>query len=516
MVAGLCAGSFHAAGQTAATGVARHFDIMEYVVDGNTVLAVPDIEEAVYPFLGEARTADDVDKARKALEEAYQKHGFQTVQVSIPQQGVESGIVHLQVAENPVGRLRVVDAQYHLPSAIKATAPSVAEGKVIDMAAVQKDIVALNQSPGLRVTPQLKAGKDPGTVDVDLKVEDTLPLHASLEINDQHNQDTTPLRLVGTVGYDNLWQLGHSLSLTYEIAPEDQRDAKVFSGSYLARIPDSPVSLLVYGIKSDSDVAALASTDVIGRGNIFGLRAVVNLPGGDGFFQSVTAGIDRKDLTQNVLTLNVPSNAPVLYYPVTLAYHASLTGGGAETQLDASLNFSVAGLGSNSTKFDTQRYDALRQYFYLKAGASRLQPLGGGYALFARIDGQITGDSLLSSEQLSAGGANSVRGYLEAERIGDYGARATVELRTPSFGEAVSAKINDWHMLVFADGAALALRNPLAGEQSSISLGSLGVGTRLTAFDDLNAALDIAFPLANASVTRTGDVRFHFRVSSGF
>jgi hypothetical protein len=28
------------------------FDILDYVVDGNTVLSIPDIEEAIYPFLG--------------------------------------------------------------------------------------------------------------------------------------------------------------------------------------------------------------------------------------------------------------------------------------------------------------------------------------------------------------------------------------------------------------------------------------------------------------------------------
>ncbi len=530
LVAGLCAGSLQAAHASesgaapaaanapavASVGSARRFDVMEYVVDGNTVLSVPEIEEAVYPFLGESRTADDVDDARKALEQVYQKRGFQTVQVSIPQQGVDTGIVHIEVVENPVGRLRVVDSKYHLPSEIKATAPSVAEGKVIDMKAVQSDIVALNQDPGLKVTPQLKAGKEPGTVDVDLKVEDQPPLHASLEINNQNNQSTTPLRMVGTVSYDNLWQLGHTISLTYLLAPENSSDAKVFSGTYLAHIPDSPVSLLAYGVKSDSDVAALSSTDVIGRGNIVGLRAIVNLPSTDSFFQSFTGGFDRKDLSQNVITIGVPSNAPVLYYPVTLAYHGSLIDGGEETNFDASLNFAFQGIGSDSTKFDAQRYNALKQYFYLKAAVSRVEPVFDGFSVYGKIDGQMTADPLLSSEQYSMGGENSVRGYLEAERIGDYGWHATAEFRTPSVGELLSPKINDWHFLVFADGAMLWLRDPLPSEQSSYTLAGVGVGTRLIAFDDFKAALDIAFPLADASTTRAGNMRFHFRVSSGF
>jgi hemolysin activation/secretion protein len=522
LILGLCAIPVGASGepqpaaaQSAAAPV-HHFDILEYVVDGNTVLPVPEIEEAVYPYLGESRTADDVDKARKALEDVYQKHGFQTVQVSIPQQGVDTGIVHLQVAENPVGRLRVVDAKYHLPSEIKQSAPSMAEGTVSNYNDVQKDVVALNQQASMKVTPAFKPGTAPGTVDVDLKVEDSPPWHASLEVNNQNNQDTTPLRVVGSVSYDNLWQLGHSISLTYLLAPEDPSNAKVLSGTYLFPLPDTQISFLLYGVKSDSNVAALAGTDVIGRGDIEGLRAILPLPGSNDFFQSLTVGIDRKDLAQNVVTLGAPSNAPVLYYPITLAYHAGLTEGEAQTLFDASFNFAVPGLGSDSTKVDPQRYNASRQYFYFRAAASRVQPLFDGITLFAKLGGQMTGDPLLSGEQLSAGGVNSVRGYLEAERIGDYGFTGTLEVRSPSFANLVSPKINDWRVHAFFDGGGLWIRDPLVGEQSSFSLYGIGVGSRVTAFDDVKAAVDIAFPLTKGATTKAGDMRVHFRVSSGF
>jgi len=492
------------------------FDILEYVVDGNTVLSVPEIEEAVYPFLGEKKVASDVDQARDALEHAYQSHGYQTVQVFIPQQGIESGTIHLRVVENPVGRLRVVNARYHTLSEIKRTAPSVAEGNVPNMKDVQGDIIALNQQPDMKVTPRLKAGQVPGTVDVDLQVEDHLPLHASVEINNQYNQDTTPLRTVGTVSYGNLWQRGHSISLSYQVAPMRPSDAEVFSGSYLAPIPGTPVSALIYGVKSDSDVAAVAGTDVVGRGNIFGGRAIVSLPGTETFYHSITAGIDRKDLLQNVVTGGVDSKAPVLYYPVTLAYAATDRDSGAMTQINASVNFALPGVASGSPEFDAQRFDAQRGYIYFKGGASRTQPLPLGFELFGKAETQLSADPLLSSEQFSMGGANSVRGYLEAERLGDLGALGTVELRSPNFGHLISPKINDWHVLAFFDGAALYLQKPLPEEQDAFHMASAGAGMRLTAFDDVNAALDVAVPLEDGAVTKTGDVRAHFLVSAGF
>jgi hemolysin activation/secretion protein len=493
----------------------QHFDILEFVVDGNTVLPVADVEEAIYGFMGEGRDTSDVDKARDALERLYRERGFQTVQVAIPRQGVENGIIHLQVTENPIGRLRVVDSQYHSLDAIKADAPSLAEGKVPNLNDVQNDVIALNQQPDLKVTPRLKAGAAPGTVDVDLEVEDKLPLHASVEINNQYNQQTSPLRLVSTVSYDNLWQLGHSLSFTYQVAPENIHDAQVFSGSYLVPLPREGLSFLLYGVKSDSDVAALAGTDVIGKGNIFGARAIINLPGSEGFYQSVTAGFDRKDLSQNVVTNGTPSQAPVLYYPFTVAYAPTWRDGDITTDASASLNFALPGIGNGSTAFDAQRFDALKQYLYAKVEFSHTTPFFLNTVLYGHFKAQMADGALLSSEQFSAGGENSVRGYLEAERLGDDGVEANVEWRSPSLTPWISPSVNDWHFLIFADEAALWLHQPLPGEQARFGLADAGLGTRFTVFDMFNGAVDAAFPLLDGAVTKAGDPRFHFRFWTG-
>jgi hemolysin activation/secretion protein len=492
-----------------------HFDILEYVIDGNTVLSAAELEEAVYPFLGEDRAAADVDKAREALERLYRERGFQTVQVSIPKQGVENKIVHLQIAENPIGRLRVVDSKYHTPSEIKQTAPSLAEGTVPNLNEVQKDIVRLNQSADLKVTPHLKAGLAPATVDVDLQVEDTLPLHATVEINNQHNQKTTALRTAATISYDNLWQLGHSVSFSYQVAPQNKDDAQVFSGSYLFRIPRSDWSFLAYAVKSDSAVAALANTDVIGKGSIFGGRGIANLPGSDTFFHSLTVGIDRKDLTQNVVTSGIPADAPVLYYPLSIAYAPMWRNDEITTQANASVNFALPVVGSDSRKFDVQRFDALRQYFYAKAVLSRTQPLLWGTQLFVRLEGQVANGPLLSSEQMNAGGANTVRGYLEAERLGDNGLQSTVEVRSPLLDSFSYSFLKDWRIAAFYDSAALWLEQPLPGEQDSFSIASAGVGTRFSMLDVFNGSLDVAFPLVDGSATRAGDPYVHFRFSAG-
>ncbi|MDI4236417.1 POTRA domain-containing protein, partial [Bradyrhizobium sp. Arg237L] len=86
-----------AAAQSAAP--AQRFDIDDFAVQGADKLPQIDVEEAIYPFLGPGKSADDVEKARAALEKAYRDKGFQTVSVSVPTQNALRGVVILKVAE---------------------------------------------------------------------------------------------------------------------------------------------------------------------------------------------------------------------------------------------------------------------------------------------------------------------------------------------------------------------------------------------------------------------------------
>src|SRR5262245_13341806 len=97
-------------GTAAAAGASAspRLDIWEYYVSGNSVLEPEVIAQACAPYLGPARTPEDVDAARAALETLYRERGYRTVGVSIPQQTVKGGVVRLEVVENRVGQLAVV------------------------------------------------------------------------------------------------------------------------------------------------------------------------------------------------------------------------------------------------------------------------------------------------------------------------------------------------------------------------------------------------------------------------
>jgi hemolysin activation/secretion protein len=175
------------------------FYIRQYKVEGAKKLTRLEIEEAVYPYLGPGRTPDDVEQARQSLEKAHHQKGYQTVSVSIPQQDPRRGIIRLEVSQGAVARLRVKGSRWFLPSEIEKALPSVAEGTTPNLNQFTKEIIAVNRLADRRVTPELRPGMEPGSVDIDLTVEDKLPLHGSIELNNRYSADTTELRVNGAL-----------------------------------------------------------------------------------------------------------------------------------------------------------------------------------------------------------------------------------------------------------------------------------------------------------------------------
>jgi hemolysin activation/secretion protein len=507
---------------SAQSSSSQTLDVWEFVVDGNTVLDDETIERTLAPFMGPSRTPDDVDKARSALEDTYRDKGYRTVAVTIPQQKAADGVVQLKVQESRVGHLKVIGSKYHSLDRIVESAPSLAEGKVPDFKAVQNDLVILNQQADRRVTPALKAGVRPGTVDVDLVVEDSLPLHGALELNNRYSQDTTELRSLASLSYDNLLQRGHSLSVSFQTAPQNPDDAKVMFGSYLAPVSDSKWSILLNTLKTDSAVSTVGGINVLGSGSSVSVTGIRQIEGPPDFYPSLSVGIGYKDFDTTTLLGSADFKTPVKYFPVTLGYSLLWRGAQDMAQFDTSLTFASPQLGSDTATIQLNRFNARGQMFYLRTSLSNTHDFDNAAQVYARLSGQISDQPLISNEQISAGGMDTARGYLEAEALGDYGITGTVELRSPPIGESLKvgsiSPLQGFRVFLFADAARMTLNGPLpdADTPDRTELFSVGAGLTLQLFQYLNGVVDWSYPVVEGPSTPKGSDRVLFRVWTSF
>ncbi len=503
--------------------------VREYRVTGVQHLTLPEVEKAVYPFLGPSRTTKDVEGARAALEKAFQDKGYKTVVVEVPPQVPRRGVIKMLVTENTVGRLRVRNSRYFTLDQIKQRVPSLAEGKVVDFNEVTKEIIALNSAPDLQVKPSVNPGVEPGTVDIDLEVKDKSPLHGSLELNNRYTADTAPLRVNAALNYSNLWQKGHAAGISYQVAPESPKDASVYAAYYLAKFDSlDNVSLMLNATKQDSNVSTLGGAAVTGRGEIFGVRALINLPTEAEFYQTASLGVDYKHFKENVLVGTSEIATPITYFPISASYGANWSGKHSFTEFNSTATFSLRGLGgSDELEYDNKRYQASAAFFHIRADASHTQDLPLGAQVFGKISTQGTANSLINSEQFSAGGMGTVRGYLESTQLGDNGLAVTLELRTPSLlgrmnpqpekeSEATRDPANEWRIYGFWDGARLSIVDPLPDQKDTFKLMSVGVGTRVKLKNHFHGSLDAGWPLINQTNAKVGEVLLSFKVSTDF
>lgn len=490
------------------------FYIGEYRIVGVRHLPRDEVDLAVYPYLGPDRTEDDVELARASLEQRYHRAGYQTVTVEVPQQDASSGIVVLSVVEMPVGRLTVKGSRFHDIEKIKRRARSLQEGVVPDFGDVEKDVIALNRRADLRVTPEFKPGALPGTVDVELVVEDSFPLHGSMELNNRYSENTTPLRFDASIRYENLWQLGHTIGLAFQVAPQDVDDALIYSAYYLAPLPRfETVSLMLQAIRQNSNVSTLGGSASAGNGEIYGGRIIFELPPKPGLFHNLALGLDYKNFEQSLSFDNVLiASSPVSYWPFIASYSGFWAGKSNRFTLDASVNWHLRGMGSGEVDFDNRRYEANGNYFYLRGLASYEHDLWQDFRIKATVQGQATANALVDSEQFSVGGLNTVRGYLESQVVGDSAVTGSLEMRSPSLLRWTKKEEHELRLLAFLDAGAAYINDPLPEQITRFDLWSFGFGAEMKLMDWLNGSVVLGVPQITQGSSAAGQPLLVFRV----
>ena len=117
-----------------------------------------------------------------------------------------------------------------------------------------------------------------------------------------------------------------------------------------------------------------------------------------------------------------------------------------------------------------------------------VQQLSNKNVLLIRIDTQLTPDSLLTPEQFSIGGMDTVRGYRQNQTVADNGILGSVEVRFP-----LTSNPNILQVAPFFDIGKV--WNNQNSDPDITTIASLGLGVRWLIQRDLSLRLDYGIPL---------------------
>src|SRR5262249_45390426 len=250
------------------------FEIKSFAVVGSTLVSPAKVDSLLQPYVGKDKHMADIQGARDALQHEYESEGFPTAIVTVPQQTVANGRVRLEVIEARLGQVTITNPGIHWYSddRLRAETPSLQPGAVIRSADLQEDLARANRTEDRHVTPVLKPGTEPGTVDLDLQVDDRIPLHLEGEWNNFYTPGTPTQRSSLRLSYDNLFDLDHQLAVGWLFVPQvsGYSDVQVWTVTYALPAPWRPDTdrFFAYGVWSNTSslIPTSAALNALGNG----------------------------------------------------------------------------------------------------------------------------------------------------------------------------------------------------------------------------------------------------------
>lgn len=484
------------------------------VIANDSVMTQPEFKKMMKAYIGKPVSMVSLDMMTREIVLYYRKQGVPVVDVILPEQDITNAVIQVVVLEGKLGKVSVSGNKHFKASRI-ANQIRLQPGDRIEASPLLADIDWINENPFLNVSPIFSPGKEPYTTDLILKAEDTVPWRAYLGYEDSGNDLTGEDRYLLGLNWGNAFNVGHQLNYQLTMAGNYQQ-LNAHSLSYI--IPLEWRHKLSFSMNYTDTSVKTGPFTIDGESAEIGMRYNVPLEGSDRLTHSLYTGIDWKK-SKNALEFGlVPaSGATTEVGQFVIGYKREYRDDHGYTGLDASLVYSPGGIfsGSNDTDYNSSRAGAESSYKYFKLRANRINKLPMGMSLDSELTFQWSGDRLLSSEQLSAGGYASVRGYDEREfNFTDSGFISRNELRFPSFSTGISKELKDeWQFLIFSDFAWVRSHQGqvLRANGTSADNGymwSVGPGLRLKVGEHFTMRADYGIQLKDAG-SSSSNGRFH-------
>jgi hemolysin activation/secretion protein len=506
------------------------------VVRDLPMLDDPVVQNRLAAFLGKKVTQDSLREIDQIIITWYRDKQYPFVDVLAPAgQDITNGVVQVLVSETRRGKVTARGNKW-FSSDFLISQVRLEPGDRINIQNLETDKNWINQNPFRLVNIVANRSDTPGETDLVVDtVEEKFPVRAYVGYSNDGQV---------ALGHDR-WSFGftwgnalwHDDQFSYQITTSDdfwhsrekfagKTDIPSFTGqtfSYELALPWRD-KVTFYGSYLQSSPLLGPDIGLAGTDATAGIRYTRKLPSTRKFDEQFQVGYEFKTSNDNLefggfQVSNTTSEVDQFF----LEYDATLRDDYGQTDLTNSFVFSPGGLTglNNNAVFAAQTCGnpctngtaPSANYFYdhvvitritgLPKGQDLANSLGwfGGVTSVTKLIGQVSSGNLIPSEQLGAGGVETVRGYDERAANGSEGIVLSQEFRTPTFSLArlfadtdTNSAWNDTTQLgIFYDYGSLSNNKTAAGSPVSTELDSWGLGFHLLSGPDQNVRIDLDY-----------------------
>ncbi|MBS2039336.1 ShlB/FhaC/HecB family hemolysin secretion/activation protein [bacterium] len=480
-----------------ATGSEKTIVVSKFNVTGNTLLSAEELQKAYQSYEGRSLTLRELKDVARNLTALYQRNGYFLVRAYVPQQTIQDGQIELRVVEGKVGTVKVEGAENYDPEFIRERFMHSFENETFRNDRFQRAMLLLNELPDLQVKAAMSPGKEVGTTDVTLRVQDATPVHVGLDYNNYGTSATGENRVGLSFEAGNVLQQADQITLR-GVLGFPSRQNSFYQINYQTPINQDGTSLN-FGYANGAFAVSQglgAILDVRGNADIFTLALSHPLERQLEFSSNLGLAVSHKYIRNNFFGGQQPFSRDE-YNSARLTYQADWRALDGRTLLQAAYTQGLGGTGASDPL--VSRSGASGGFGKFNLDLARVQNLDHGlYALF-RASGQYATQPLYVAEQMAVGGPDTVRGYAQAELLGDNAYVLGAELRWSPIPDDLDA----FQVCTFIDHGGVGLRRALPGDLSNGShLTGAGFGFRF-GVDHATLRLDLGFPLS-PTPSRTG------------
>ena len=409
--------------------------VRAFRITGLTSIPAQDIDALLAPWTGRTLTSTELRGAVDGLTTLLRERGLLIAQATLPAQDFGNGLIDITVQEGRLGQLRMESAaDLRLrASVLERFGASLRPGDTLRGDNLEQGLLLLNDLPGVRVEAALTPGTQPGSADVQAKVEnDGLPLAATVTIDNAGLRATAEYRTDATLRWKSPLHLGDLLTL--RLLASHTAGQKLGSITYGLPINAAGTRL---GVRYTEQEYRLYRefTPLAAHGQQRAASLLISHPLLRRSNRNLYLSASYNEFTfsdrQDAVAAESTSRQRVLSLGLSGDFRDALGGGGittlqtlayaGETRLltptQLALDEAPGGLG------------VAGQYQVLRLRAERVQAIDARSNLQISWRSQFASRNLDPGLELAVGGPNAVRAYPSGEAFADQGHLTRIDYR---------------------------------------------------------------------------------------
>ena len=497
--------------------------IREIRFEGNTVYADEELRGAIETDLSKPMGAEELETLRKEVSKFYADGGYVNSGALIDAQELSGGILTIRVVEGTLDRINIAGNGW-LRSGYVEKRIRRGGGTILNINELKRSLEFVRRDDKIRkINTALVPGDELGKSHLDVIVTENKLFDAGIGISNRRPPSVGAEEAEVYIGTKNLTSLGDTLRLNYIFTQDgmeevDFEDAGNYGVSYSLPLNSMGTALDLGTVRSDYAILEepFDTLDITSDTQMhsIGIRQPIYNDLKHEF--SMTLKGERRE--SKTLVSGMPfsispgstdgmTRIAALRVSPEYVYRSPKRVIAARTTL-------TFGLDSQNPVVDEDYMDP--EFFSWLTQASWVESLGRDRLFVLKSYYQYTDERLISMEQFSLGGMNTIRGYRENQLIRDNAFVISPEVRMPVLRDRYNKPI--MHLVPFLDyGVGWNAK----GERKRESIYSAGLGVTYRPTDYIDMSLFWGYAFEDFDIKNDDDlqdhgVHFRVRIGAGF